>query len=302
MSEAIRGVAAGIAAGCAVLCASPAGADTLTAKCAGVDAGKPYEMTLVYKGDDSGTLTVSGSFGDMSLNAAKRERDSVVEGEKIHATQFWGGGEVPLIVPDKAAIEACIKRKLPPEQVTDGDIVFVTLPSCAAAAPPTAEPIPVKVYAELTFLDPETVYLTFKRTYLEKTDLPDGEIVLEPLPPPNCTMKYETRFTGSRLDASSPGLTQRSRAAYSVAMSSLVQKKFGEAAADYAASPVHAEGPSLARLLELVETKPTWRLLDIATGAGHTALAFAPKLAKVTASDITPEMLGEARSSRKRGA
>jgi SAM-dependent methyltransferase len=78
-------------------------------------------------------------------------------------------------------------------------------------------------------------------------------------------------------------------------VSSLVQQKFGQAAADYAASPVHAAGPSLARLVELVEPKPTWRVLDIATGAGHTALAFAPHVAKVTASDITPEMLAEVR-------
>ena len=82
-------------------------------------------------------------------------------------------------------------------------------------------------------------------------------------------------------------------------MTSLVQKKFGEAAADYAASAVHATGPSLARLTELVETKPTWRHLDIATGAGHTALAFAPKVAKVTASDITPEMLQQTRKLAK---
>jgi ubiquinone/menaquinone biosynthesis C-methylase UbiE len=80
---------------------------------------------------------------------------------------------------------------------------------------------------------------------------------------------------------------------------SLVQQKFGAAAADYAASPVHAAGPSLARLVEFIETKPTWRVLDIATGAGHTALAFAPKVAKVTASDITPEMLAETRRLAK---
>jgi ubiquinone/menaquinone biosynthesis C-methylase UbiE len=81
--------------------------------------------------------------------------------------------------------------------------------------------------------------------------------------------------------------------------SSLVQQKFGEAAADYAASPVHAAGPSLARLVALIETKPTWRVLDIATGAGHTALAFAPNVAKVTASDITPEMLSQTRRLAK---
>jgi ubiquinone/menaquinone biosynthesis C-methylase UbiE len=62
---------------------------------------------------------------------------------------------------------------------------------------------------------------------------------------------------------------------------------------------VHATGPSLARLVELIHAKPTWRHLDIATGAGHTALAFAPKVAKVTASDITPEMLQQARKLAK---
>ncbi len=85
-------------------------------------------------------------------------------------------------------------------------------------------------------------------------------------------------------------------------MTSLVQKKFGEAASNYAACAVHAEGPSLARLTELIETKPTWRQLDIATGAGHTALAFAPGIAKSTASDITPEMLAQVkRLAKERG-
>ncbi len=78
-------------------------------------------------------------------------------------------------------------------------------------------------------------------------------------------------------------------------MTSLVQKKFGEAAADYAASSVHAKGESLARLVALVRPERSWRVLDVATGAGHTALAFAPHVAKVTASDITDEMLAEAR-------
>jgi ubiquinone/menaquinone biosynthesis C-methylase UbiE len=76
--------------------------------------------------------------------------------------------------------------------------------------------------------------------------------------------------------------------------SSLVQQKFGAAAADYAASAVHAKGESLARLVELVGSKPDWRVLDVATGAGHTALAFAPHVANVIASDITDEMLAEA--------
>ncbi|HYQ95762.1 MAG TPA: methyltransferase domain-containing protein, partial [Candidatus Eisenbacteria bacterium] len=45
---------------------------------------------------------------------------------------------------------------------------------------------------------------------------------------------------------------------------------------------------------ELVAPRPGWRVLDIATGGGHTALAFAPRVRKVVATDITQEMLDAA--------
>lgn len=76
---------------------------------------------------------------------------------------------------------------------------------------------------------------------------------------------------------------------------SLVQQQFGANAANYAASPVHAAGASLSRLIELVRPQKHWRALDIATGAGHTAAAFAPYVASVIASDFTEEMLAEAK-------
>jgi ubiquinone/menaquinone biosynthesis C-methylase UbiE len=82
-------------------------------------------------------------------------------------------------------------------------------------------------------------------------------------------------------------------------VTSLIQRKFGEATAEYAASAVHARGASLARLVELVDPKPSWRVLDVATGAGHTALAFAPRVARVTASDVTDAMLVEAKKLAK---
>ena len=70
---------------------------------------------------------------------------------------------------------------------------------------------------------------------------------------------------------------------------SLVRSQFGASAAAYATSKVHAKGASLGRLVELVKPQRSWRALDIATGAGHTAAAFAPHVASVVASDITPE-------------
>ncbi len=75
---------------------------------------------------------------------------------------------------------------------------------------------------------------------------------------------------------------------------SLVQATFGVHAAAYVTSVVHAKGASLGRLVDLVQPQKDWRALDIATAAGHTALAFAPHVAHVTASDITDEMLVEA--------
>lgn len=71
----------------------------------------------------------------------------------------------------------------------------------------------------------------------------------------------------------------------------LNRSQFGTNAANYATSEVHAKGASLQRLVELVEPQPTWDALDIATAAGHTAFAFAPNVATVVASDLTPEMV-----------
>ena len=74
----------------------------------------------------------------------------------------------------------------------------------------------------------------------------------------------------------------------------LVQKQFGAHAAAYVTSPVHAKGASLERVIELVRPQKHWRALDVATAAGHMALALAPHVAHVTASDLTDEMLIEA--------
>jgi ubiquinone/menaquinone biosynthesis C-methylase UbiE len=75
----------------------------------------------------------------------------------------------------------------------------------------------------------------------------------------------------------------------------LVQSQFGRHATAYTASGVHAKGWSLERLVELASPHAGWHALDIATGAGHTAAAFAPLVAHVIASDIPDEMLSEAR-------
>src|SRR6266705_3592636 len=81
---------------------------------------------------------------------------------------------------------------------------------------------------------------------------------------------------------------------------SLVQEQFGATAAHYLTSKPHAKGKSLERLVELVKPQPGWHALDVATGAGHTAYAFAPHVARVWATDITAEMLDLVRAEAAR--
>src|SRR5690349_15077467 len=73
-----------------------------------------------------------------------------------------------------------------------------------------------------------------------------------------------------------------------------VRRQYGAHAGAYVTSAVHAHGASLARLVELTRPQPDWIVLDVATGGGHTALAFAPHVRKVVATDLTPEMLAAA--------
>ncbi|MBN1311865.1 MAG: class I SAM-dependent methyltransferase [Anaerolineae bacterium] len=76
----------------------------------------------------------------------------------------------------------------------------------------------------------------------------------------------------------------------------LSQQQFGDHAAGYVASAVHAKGYTLSRLIELLAPQPDWHVLDVATGGGHVAMALAQHVRYVIAADITHRMLQAARS------
>jgi ubiquinone/menaquinone biosynthesis C-methylase UbiE len=74
-----------------------------------------------------------------------------------------------------------------------------------------------------------------------------------------------------------------------------VQEQFGGSAAAYVASAGHAAGDDLDTLVAWGRALAPARVLDIATGGGHTALAFAGVARHVTACDLTEAMLRAAR-------
>ncbi len=70
-----------------------------------------------------------------------------------------------------------------------------------------------------------------------------------------------------------------------------IQQQFGATASAYASSAVHAGGADLDALVAAAAITGSERVLDIGSGAGHTALALAAKgAAEVIGLDMTPEM------------
>lgn len=73
------------------------------------------------------------------------------------------------------------------------------------------------------------------------------------------------------------------------------RRQFGRQAAHYAASITQSGGVSLDLVAAWADLRPTDVALDIATGAGFTAFVLAAKARFVLATDVTPEMLSQAR-------
>ena len=74
-----------------------------------------------------------------------------------------------------------------------------------------------------------------------------------------------------------------------------VAEQFGRMSEAYASSEGHARGRDLNIVLSALDPSPRCRVLDIATGAGHTAVFLAPHVASVLATDMSDRMIRRAR-------
>ncbi len=82
-----------------------------------------------------------------------------------------------------------------------------------------------------------------------------------------------------------------------------IQTQFGPSAQAYVTSAGHATGEDLEWLVGRGRQRRPVRVLDVATGGGHTAVAFAAIARDVVALDLTEPMLRVARDfARSRGA
>ncbi|MGE5283366.1 MAG: class I SAM-dependent methyltransferase [Actinomycetota bacterium] len=75
----------------------------------------------------------------------------------------------------------------------------------------------------------------------------------------------------------------------------ITREQFGRVASKYRCSADHTDVEDLDLLFTGLALDPGHRILDVATGGGHTAVALAGRCGQVVASDLTPSMLLEAR-------
>lgn len=171
----------------AVGCGGSAQAETISLNCeAGNNLGMPSPaMTMVYEGADSGTLTVKSTFGEIKLPANRIVVEKTEDdGKTVSVVNLRASGPAKVLMPDKAAVEACAKGKLKPDEAKDKDIVFMTLMSCLASTPQGSTPVDVTAAAEIALLDPP--YVGFRRIYTEPGTLSDEPVKLEAFP--DCTV------------------------------------------------------------------------------------------------------------------
>lgn len=79
----------------------------------------------------------------------------------------------------------------------------------------------------------------------------------------------------------------------------VVRESFTVQAQEYAAAPAIADPAHIARLVETVAPPADARVLEVATGPGHLALAFARVCREVVGVDLTPAPLAIAEAMRR---
>lgn len=84
--------------------------------------------------------------------------------------------------------------------------------------------------------------------------------------------------------------------------SSRLEQHFGTFASNYAQDPIQKHDFTIDRIHTLIEPKPDDRLLDVACGAGHTAMSLASSVHSVVGLDAVTAMLDVAeQEAKKRG-
>lgn len=171
-----------------VLAGGPVAAETIAVSCEQGDvivAAWRGPMTIIYEGDEAGTLTLKGPYGDLSLPATRKMQ--AADGSQEPTRLIEGFGTTTATMPDLAQLEACVARTIAPGEEGDGDSYDVAQMGCFAATPPGNEPVQIIGHVKLGIFPGEPpeqhgLVIEVKRTYSEKTKSPSGRTDINSFP------------------------------------------------------------------------------------------------------------------------
>ena len=125
-------------------------------------------MSLVYEGGETGTLKVALSLGEMGLPASRQEREGENEGVKYTATGILASGPAKLLMPDRAAMEACIAGKASGDQASDIDMVTMFTDACRREVPLGTAQVPIQAKIEIAMIEVQAPCLCHPDHYEQK--------------------------------------------------------------------------------------------------------------------------------------
>jgi hypothetical protein len=163
----------------ATLAAGPAWAQSLVLKCEERGESATAPMSMVYEGAASGTLKVTGSFGEMTLPARREDREGI--------TGIRAFGNATVLMPDPSALDACIAARRAGGTAPDPDVDALSVFACSEKLPNGPTPVAVTATVEIALIEPPVAQVFLRRSYVEKSGVTGEIITLESVPPPSCT-------------------------------------------------------------------------------------------------------------------
>jgi len=150
----------------------------------------------------------------------------------------------------------------------------------------------IEVRANLTQLQLDKLKAAAKKcpVYLLMTEQKEVEATITQVSPAAPSTPSTTAPQTAPVKTESPSGSEPQK---SMPSKGEISKRFGDSAQSYADSVGHAKGADLAIVVNMLNPRPHMVVLDVATGAGHTAVTVSPFVRKVVATDLTQPMIDQ---------
>lgn len=155
----------------------------LTLKCGRADFMNPkwnVPLTFVYAGGDSGPVSISGPFGDFSINVKRTSRPAGIQttGEALEGT-----AKARVKLPPLTDLEACIeKARDPASKPDDRDAFLNARDACLKKLEPPPEGIDAITGLRIGFLKDQDAFVDLRFRYEAASRASGGTMVVEPVP------------------------------------------------------------------------------------------------------------------------